>query len=351
MKIMVLGYSLETRYDASQYYLTKQLAKMENVVLYGLERLLQRLIPISCFLNLPLLSRIDHKLGTLWLRLKRNVRSARVIKDVVKIARNESPDVVLMEACFPFVTRWKNLSQVKIPKALIIEDFHRDTEKQLKYVEESNVDLVLFRYKQWMNIPVVKKWIKRKKVNVEWLPHCVNTKIFRDYGIPRNSDVVSSGRCSQKVYPFRVGIRDVLSATPGIRFSMPKHVTYELIKGKPSSEVLMFENYAKFLSLSKIFIFGSSIYNYALAKYTEGMACNTLVMAPMPKDGKDLHFASGKNLVKVNHSNFVKKIRYYLKHEDERRQIALSGLKTVQKYHTAKKRATELITYLASICK
>jgi len=91
---------------------------------------------------------------------------------------------------------------------------------------------------------------------------------------------------------------------------------HELIKGKNPSEILMFENYTKFLSQSKIFIFGSSIYNYPLEKYTEGMACNTLVMAPMPLDGKDLHFVPDKNFVEVNQSNFVEKIRYYLKHDN-----------------------------------
>jgi spore maturation protein CgeB len=81
------------------------------------------------------------------------------------------------------------------------------------------------------------------------------------------------------------------------------------------------------------------------------MACNTLVMATMPKDGKDLHFVPGKNFVEVNRSNFVEKIRYYLKHDDERHQIALRGMQTVKKYHTVQKRANQLMTYLESICK
>lgn len=351
MKILVLGYRLENRYDASRYYLLKELAKKEKVILYGLERLPQKLFPMSFFSNLPLLSRIDYKIGTLWTGLRRNLRSAQVIENVEKMVQNESPDIILVEDFFPSATRWKSLSRVKVPKALIIDDFHRDPEKRLKYLEESNIDLVLFGTKQCMNIPRVKRWIKRKKVNSKWLPLCVNTKIFRDYGLPRKFDVVSSGRCSEKVYPFRVVIRDTLSVTPGIGFSMPEHVTSELIKGKPSSEVLRFGNYARFLSQSKIFIFGSSIYNYALAKYTEGMACNTLVMASMPIDGKDLHFVPGENFVEVNQRNFVEKIRYYLEHEDERCQIALTGLQTVRKYHTLEKRVKHLITYLESFCK
>jgi len=219
MQDTVTGYSyrLRTRYAASQYYLLKQLAEMENVILYGLERLPQRLIPISFFSNLPLLPRIDHKIGRLWLGLKRNLGSKRAIEDVEKTVQNESPDVILMEDFFPSATRWKSINQVKIPKAYIIGDFHRGTEKRLKYVEENNIDLVLFRCKQWMKTPSVKKWMKRKKVNARWLPLCVNTKIFRDYGLPRNFDVVSSGLCSQNIYPFRVVIRDTLSRTSGIK--------------------------------------------------------------------------------------------------------------------------------------
>jgi hypothetical protein len=215
----------------------------------------------------------------------------------LRIVRYESdrimaPAVIGIMNARARITRWKNFNKMEIPKVYIVGDFHRDTEKRLKYVEENDIDLVLVRYKQWMKTPKVKKWIKRKKMNARWLPHCANTRIFKDYDLSRSFDVVSSGRCSQDVYPFRVVIRDTLSTTPNIRFLMPKHVTYELIKGKSPSEVLMFENYAKFLFRSKIFIFGSSIYNYALAKYTDGMACNTLVRALMPYGWKRFTFCS-----------------------------------------------------------
>jgi spore maturation protein CgeB len=60
-------------------------------------------------------------------------------------------------------------------------------------------------------------------------------------------------------------------------------------------------------------------------------------------DGKDLHFVPGEN--------FVEKIRYYLKHDDERHQIALRGMQTVKRDYTVQKRAKQLITYLESICK
>lgn len=348
MKIMILGRSLESDMRASWYYLVKQLAKMENVLFYGVE-CTRELIPVSHFSNLPLFPRINLKLGKLWFRSKNYFRSTRVIEDVVKTVQKESPDVILIDHLFATGTQWKSFSQVKIPKAFILADIHEGRgARAMKYVEENNIDLFLVIIKQWMNTPGVKKWIKRKKVNARWLPWSVNRKIFRDYGLSRNFDVVSTGVPWQKAYPFRALIGKTLSRIPDIRFSMPKHPKFELAKGKPLSQLLVRQKYAKFLSQSKILIF-SDILHYPTQKYTEGMACNTLVMAPMPMDGADLHFVPDENFVEVNLNNFLEKIRYYLKHDDERRQIALHGVETARKYHSVEIRARQLLEYFKSI--
>jgi glycosyltransferase involved in cell wall biosynthesis len=342
MKIMIADRNLEGEFAASWYYLVKQLAKTEKVVFYGLGGR-----PSFKFSSLPFSPRINHKLGMMWFTIRKRFTAPRIIEDVVKITQRESSDVILMRHPFLIHTRFKNINQVKTPKVLLIGDFHRNTKEIQKYVEKNQIDLVLFIYKHWMT--TLEKWIERKKVNAKWLPHCVNTKVFHDYGSPRKIDVVSSGFCEQKIYPFRVLIRDTLRTIPDVRFLMPKHPKFELAKGKSPSQVLIRENYARFLSQSKIFIFGSSIYNYALMKYTEGMACNTLVMAPMPTDGTDLHFVPDENFVEVNQNNFLEKIRYYLKHDEERRQIALRGVETISKYHTVEIRARQLVEHLKSI--
>ncbi len=140
-----------------------------------------------------------------------------------------------------------------------------------------------------------------------------------------------------------------LQKVTDFRFVMPPHARYDMARGKAASGALIRDNYAKFLSHSRIFIFDSSVYNYALMKYTEGLACKTLVMAPRPHDAEDLHFVAGENFVEVNEANFLDKIRYYLRNEEERNEISENGMKTVLKYHTLEKRGEQLVTYLRSL--
>lgn len=72
-------------------------------------------------------------------------------------------------------------------------------------------------------------------------------------------------------------------------------------------------------------------------------------MASMPFDREDLHFEPGFDFVEINKENFLEKIRYYLRHENERRKIARRGCETVKKYHTVTIRAKQLVDYLKNI--
>ena len=201
-----------------------------------------------------------------------------------------------------------------------------------------------------MNLPRVRKWrAHNDNIACEWLPHSVDTRIFRDYNLPIEFDVVSAGSRMKSVYPLRRQIESTLANTTDIRFAAPPHARFELMKGETPSKALIRENFAMFLTRSKMFAFGPSIYKYAVMKYFEGMACNTMVMAPTPFDAKDLHFVPGANFVEINEQNFLERIRYYLVNEEERREIARNGLRTVKKHHTVEIREKQLIRYLKAI--
>lgn len=347
MRILYLGKDIENFYDPTWYYVLQQLAKTENLISYGPKyHYRSAWIPNWNFTGLKLIPKAHSKLNSI-LKLK---MKPKIETDVVKISQKEDPDVILIGSFFPPNPAWKNLKKVKFPKAIVMTDPHYRFEEKLEYIKRNKIDLCLSIAKFVFRWPEFTEWAhQNRNVNFRWLPHSVNIEVFRDYGLPRNLDVLSSGSYSRKVYPFRVKIKNTLERTKDIKFLMPKHARFDLIKGKMSSQILIRERYAKFLSQSKLLIFGSSIYNYPVAKYFEGMACNTLVMAPMPNDGMDLHFIPDENFIEVNQKNFLDKIHYYLRHGDERCEIALRGMETVRKYHAVPKRAKQLIRYLESI--
>ncbi|KKK49500.1 hypothetical protein LCGC14_3134420, partial [marine sediment metagenome] len=111
-------------------------------------------------------------------------------------------------------------------------------------------------------------------------------------------------------------------------------------------EWLVGTDYAEALTRSKIFIFGSSIFRYPVAKYLEGLMSECLVMADRPFHAEDLHLKDGFNYVEITRDNWKEKLEYYLDDDQLRETIARHGRETAIKYHTNKVRAAEFIQML-----
>ena len=308
MRILYLDKNDEYRRASTSWYLKKQLASLVHIMSYG-----------PGYPNFKIYKRWD------------------VSEIVSNIQSNNNPDIILIDHYWKVCRKWKNLDKINIPKALIISDPHHEPFKKADFIRKNKIDLSLFVYK--FSINQFKNKIDSK---MEWLPWSVNTSIFKDYGFERKYDVTFLGTVGTG-YPLRKKILEKLPKRKDIKFYTKKpprewnlNPTQDLFK----------ENYAKILAQSKIFIFGTSIHNYPVAKFFEAMASNTLVMAPMPLDGEDLNFKSGYNFVEINEKNFMDKIYYYLKHEDERKIITKNGVKTIEKFHTVKIRAKQLVDYL-----
>lgn len=62
------------------------------------------------------------------------------------------------------------------------------------------------------------------------------------------------------------------------------------------------------------------------------------------------YFVIGEDLdVYENEQDLLEKIRYYLSHEEERRQIALNGQNKVRKYYTWKQRVEDILTIMEQV--
>jgi hypothetical protein len=172
----------------------------------------------------------------------------------------------------------------------------------------------------------------------------------------KDYDVVFLGSYRRRVYPIRYDVY----------MNLPKycreHGYRYLVSGRPPGKTpdrnitdlekqsyIVGGNYARTVARSKIFIFGSSIFNYPVSKYFEVMGSGTLVMADKPQTGEKLHFEPSVNYVEISKGDWREKLRYYLEDDEERERIARNGYETVKKYHSSKVRARQLVDFLRTL--
>jgi len=79
-------------------------------------------------------------------------------------------------------------------------------------------------------------------------------------------------------------------------------------------------------------------------KFTEVLACGTLLITVKPEDMQAAGFKNGEHFVVFKGlDDLKKKINYYLKHEKERKKIALKGMKFVHSHHNNDIRVKQFI--------
>lgn len=263
--------------------------------------------------------------------------------DVSKLENIYKPDVILLQGTWPTHLYpepggripWKNLQKVTVPKVMYFNELRSAIPERINYVNRNKIDMTLWGTHHIMNQH--KKSLFKGHI-AKWCPWSVNINIFRPYKRERMYDVAVLG--SMMYYPERQKIRETLSWRPDIR------VFNRVRPGRgfhldPKKE-LIHESYARAIARSKMLIFNAPK-GAALKKYYEGMACKTLVLAPIPTDAKKLHFGAERNFVAINENNFVEKVLFYLKNEKERKRIAMNGYRTVRKHHSCQVRAKQII--------
>jgi len=331
LKILFLGY-----YDAgcaslaTKFYLRKALEKYAEVIPYGPE-------------------------GFQW---------GKGI-DVVKLQKIYKPDAILLQGRwinFKYPRPrgridWQNLRKVTVPTVLLFNELNAGLGQRIAWINKNRIDLTLWGTYHIMN---QLRGYMFKGHKMRWFPWWADTKIFKDYGYARENDVAILG--SLPGHPLRGVMWNTIRTRTDFKFFRRERPSHDALHLNPKT-AFIHGNYARAIAKSKILIFDSapprSITHpfkkheivakasvYALKKFWEGMACKTLVMAPEPVDAKRLGFKAGHNYVEINRDNFTKKIKYYLKHPDERKKIALNGYNIVRKRHTVNRRARQLIQYI-----
>jgi len=251
------------------------------------------------------------------------------------------PDFILINdvSGSPSIT---GLEEVDIPIGLLIHDAHRNVIKRNIFIEQYDIQFLFTIYRD--------EFLKRHpqyKKRMFWLPHFVNTNIFKDYQYPKEINWLLMGRITNH-YPTRQRIYKRMRNKNGfVYYSHPgyKNVN-ELDRG-----IFVGEKYAKEINRAKMFITDDSKLHLPFMKYYEVLACNTLLLAPANKELLDLGFKPKENFVEINKYNFEQVANYYLIHEEERKKIAQAGYEMVHERHSLEVRVKELIDMIKSIVK
>lgn len=240
----------------------------------------------------------------------------------------------------------KNFKKIKALKVLLVGDPCIDLISDVIFAKKYKIDLLLAFY--WGD-GIAEEYKKRTKIPVEWLPLSTNIEMLKDVGRKRIYDCFLSGCINADIYPLRTKIYNYLKVAKLRSFLNPiiNAESRMTVKGFP------WKPYIQKIQQSKIFPFSSPqlhchghYWQYAISKYYEAMACETLVIANKPTDAKALHFRPNYNFVEVNETNFKEKITYYLENEKERKRIIKNARKTIEKYHSSRLRAKQLLEIL-----
>ena len=256
------------------------------------------------------------------------------IQDILKKVKLKPDFILINDMKYTRSPHITGLSSLKIPFGIIMHDIHYKKEERKKYIVENKVTKIFSIYRDafYRDFPEFKDYMY-------WLPHFVNTDIFKDYGLRKRHDILLMGAISN-VYPLRKKMRLYFKGRKGFKYR--PHPGYTNV----GVDSYFGEKYAKEINRSKIFITDDSILHYPLIKYYEVLACKTLLLAPTSKEVEDLGFIPGVHFVAIDENTFAEKVEYYLAHEEERLKIAEAGYKMVRSKHSTAHRVRQFLDIL-----
>jgi hypothetical protein len=121
-----------------------------------------------------------------------------------------------------------------------------------------------------------------------WTPNAVNTRLFRNRGLPKEYDVILYGAINPDVYPLRARLARLLERQTGIRFRHIPHPGYYPPGASSADRVITGEYLSREINRAWIGIATCSVYQCLLMKYLEIPASYALVAGNMPDHGRSL---------------------------------------------------------------
>ncbi|MGE5450203.1 MAG: glycosyltransferase [Methanomassiliicoccales archaeon] len=252
------------------------------------------------------------------------------------------PDFILLndmkETRCPDIT---GLAELIIPWGIIVHDLHYEVAERRKLMKQNRVRNIFSIYRD-----AFRQRFPEFASRMRWLPHFVNTELFKDYQLTKDHNWLMMGKIAS-YYPLRQKMYRTMKGKNG--FVYYPHPGYRQISDDKEKGILVGERYAREIGRAKMFLTCDSIFHYPLIKYYEVLACKTLLLAPASRELRDLGFVPGIHFVAIDQSNFKRKAYYYLQHVKERQRIAEAGYRMVHNKHSAIIRANQLCKMIGDI--
>ena len=236
-----------------------------------------------------------------------------------------------------------------------VSDMHHFTDKFWKWLNELDVDLLFFAYPQ----NLVTNGYDRIKPQGKavWLPWSVDPEYY--YPRKREYDVAVLGSCGTP-YPLRLSINHAivnlciknkwkLLKTPRPLYGISPHTpvgSAEKMSIKAYSEkdhILVGDRYAEAMGKSNVILTGTSIYRYPVKRIFEALSSGCVLMTNDPNGSDALGLRDGVNYIRINESNWSKKLKWVLENESEMRKIQDAGRKLALEKHTHEVRVKQMI--------
>jgi hypothetical protein len=120
-----------------------------------------------------------------------------------------------------------------------------------------------------------------------WTPNAVDVRLFRNYELPKEYDVILYGEINPKVYPLRARLARLLAGEIGLRIRLIAHPGYYPEAGDAEG-VIAGEALSREINKAWIGIATRSVYNCFLMKYFEIAASFALVAGNMPDHAREV---------------------------------------------------------------
>jgi hypothetical protein len=168
-----------------------------------------------------------------------------------------------------------------IPTVVILQEAY-NRPKTWRTIRATDAKLVVFTYAN--EVPQYEADLAAEGRQVVVIPHSGDETLFKDYGEPKDIDILIVGNMNQAIYPFRrrlaaLAWRELRKRA--YRVVRLPHPGYAL-PVKPGCAVG--EDYARLLNRSRLVITCTSRYKYALTKLVEIPLARALPVSDIPEE-------------------------------------------------------------------
>lgn len=218
-----------------------------------------------------------------------------------------------------------------IPKVYIMGDYaglhsnhigrYREDHKCHVFLNKYNFDMI-FTHDKFVYYKL------KERYPMFHIPFCVDTSVYYNKKLERDFDVAAMYAAKEKIYPDRRKVQNLIR-----KMVKEKHVN----KLKNGHRTVRWD-YIEYLNRAKIFVNNHKDWHIMGVKVFEATACGAMFLTDRIDFMDEYGYIDGEHLVVYKNFNDIEeKIKYYLKHDDEREKIAKAGMKyTVENYNMDK---------------